>query len=365
MSFTKINTKQLGSNELVFTESNLLAGKGIEIIDEPVEGGIDNHTLACWHFDGDVKDVVTGLVALMGTSDTSNKKFGTGAYNTSSAYSQTNISSLGLNPSTKSATIDFWVKCITSKEDCRIGFGTYSSSNLAIIIKQNSLTLNGKNWSSAEVINGVVPGLDFNHYAIQFNKETNKASVFFNGKKVAEQTPNDLSSSSFSDFVAYSYNRKNAIDELRISDIARYNEDFTPPTKPYSVAVPTGNKVINNILDVSNLATKTDLTNYLPLTGGTLSGDLNVKGNKVLDTADKSVANGVASLDANAKIPAAQIPVDGTTITVNAEGKLVSAGGSGGGSGGDAMAVVKLTQAEYDALNPKDPSTIYAIKVEE
>ena len=73
-----------------------------------------------------------------------------------------------------------------------------------------------------------------------------------------------------------------------------------------------------------------------------------------IDSSEKGASNGVASLDANAKIPAAQIPVDGTTITVNEEGNL-----------GDAMAVVKLTQAEYDALNPKDPSTIYAIKMEE
>lgn len=95
----------------------------------------------------------------------------------------------------------------------------------------------------------------------------------------------------------------------------------------------TGNKVINNTLDVSNLATKTDLTNYLPLTGGTLSGDLKVQGNKVLDTSDKSVTNGVASLDANAKVPSEQIPVatastlggvkvDGTTITATADGTI-------------------------------------------
>lgn len=165
-------------------------------------------------------------------------------------------------------------------------------------------------------------------------------------------------------------------------------------------------------IDPDTLATKAELAGYLPLRGGKLSGNLygvrfysdrysfdngsnvaiksegffmlgdnsnslvlNTQDERIrfrkkstdntqyflLSELDKSVANGVASLDANAKIPAAQIPVDGTTITVNEEGNLVSAGGSGG----DAMAVVKLTQAEYDALNPKDPSTIYAIKMEE
>lgn len=121
-------------------------------------------------------------------------------------------------------------------------------------------------------------------------------------------------------------------------------------------------------IDPATLATKTDLTNYLPLTGGTLSGDLNVNtpygqistigndtfysiqitkkdnklyfqceettislyktggfskrligysdrwsigsyDNKILTETDKSIANGVASLDANAKVPSKQIPV--------------------------------------------------------
>ena len=109
-------------------------------------------------------------------------------------------------------------------------------------------------------------------------------------------------------------------------------------------------------IDPDTLATKTDLTNYLPLTGGTLSGYLKIKGNKVLDTADKSIANGVASLDANAKIPTEQIPVattstvggvkpDGNTITVTENGTISAVGGSGSGSGFD----FEGTKAEFDA----------------
>lgn len=112
-------------------------------------------------------------------------------------------------------------------------------------------------------------------------------------------------------------------------------------------------------IDPATLATKTDLTNYLPLTGGKLSGNLyfpraysdrysfdnganvavksegffmlgdnsnilvlNTKDERVrfrkkstdniqyflLSELDKSVANGVASLDANAKVPENQLP---------------------------------------------------------
>ena len=317
-----------------YNRDNLLAADEIEIVEEPVEGGIDNHTLACWHFDGTKNDIVTGLEALMGNYDTSNKKFGAGAYDTSSAYSETNISSLGLNPVTKSATIDFWFKCITSSESCRIGFGAYSESNLAISIEQNSLTLQGKNWSSGEVINGVVPGLDFNHYAIQFNKETNKASVFFNGKKVAEQTPKDFSASSFADFVAYSYYRKNAIDELRISDIARYTEDFEPPTKPYSLAVPTGNKVINNT-GVTSINSK---TGNVILTGADIQTTYTYNSEETTTTVNAFADAVLHDIDnVVSLIPTKAVTSDNVTK------------------------IVKLTQAEYNALETKDDSTFYAI----
>lgn len=75
-------------------------------------------------------------------------------------------------------------------------------------------------------------------------------------------------------------------------------------------------------IDPATLATKAELSGYLPLSS-------------------KAVANGVASLDANAKVPSAQIPTatnsalggvkpDGTTITVTEDG-TISASVSGEG----------------------------------
>lgn len=88
-------------------------------------------------------------------------------------------------------------------------------------------------------------------------------------------------------------------------------------------------------IDPDTLATKTDLAGYLPL-------------------ASKAVANGVASLDANAKVPAEQIPVattstlggvkpDGNTITVTEDGTISATGGSGSGFDFEG------TKAEFDA----------------
>ena len=102
-------------------------------------------------------------------------------------------------------------------------------------------------------------------------------------------------------------------------------------------------------IDPATLATKNELAGYLPLSGGTLTGQLKILKNtlllsssndtkyvnismgndgfayfsskvylpadsvvgssKILGASDKSVANGVASLDANTKVPSEQIPV--------------------------------------------------------
>ena len=58
-----------------------------------------------------------------------------------------------------------------------------------------------------------------------------------------------------------------------------------------------------------------DALHFIPDSGGTVYGSMTVngtittQGNKVLSAADKGLANGVASLGDNAKVPAAQIPV--------------------------------------------------------
>ena len=101
-------------------------------------------------------------------------------------------------------------------------------------------------------------------------------------------------------------------------------------------------------IDPDTLATKAELAGYLPLSGGTLTGQLKILKNtlllssandsqyvsismgndgftyfskkvylpsgsvagdsKILNAADKAVANGVASLDENAKVPENQLP---------------------------------------------------------
>lgn len=78
MAITKLSTKQLGSNESVYTESTLIGNKEISIIPEPVEG-IDEYTLRCFHFNGDAKDAVSGTYSISVSTQTNYTKFGSGA----------------------------------------------------------------------------------------------------------------------------------------------------------------------------------------------------------------------------------------------------------------------------------------------
>lgn len=99
-----------------------------------------------------------------------------------------------------------------------------------------------------------------------------------------------------------------------------------------------------DIIDATK-ATKAELAGYLPL-------------------ASKAVANGVASLDANGKVPTEQIPVattsalggvkpDGTTITVTEDGTISAAAGSGtaGLSIGDVV-------YSYSSLSSENPGKL-------
>lgn len=230
----------------IFDKTTLIAGNNITIDEVLPEGGIDEYTLACWHFDDSLGDVVKGLkLGAIGNLDSTYYKFGGSSCSFTSRYVSSDISELGLNPLESSITADFWVKAVGSNSSPRVGFGDYSSGLLQLSISQTRVSLSGDGWYDTSVNLDIVPGEDFNHYALQYNKDKNTISLFFNGKKVVEQNVAvSLSSTSFNSFITYSYYQAR-IDEFRISNIARYNEDFTPPTQPYSKAESTGKFSIN------------------------------------------------------------------------------------------------------------------------
>ena len=246
----------------VYTQSNLLAGKGIEIVDEPVEGGIDNHTLACWHFDRKLTDEVKNEEFDSTLSDTGYKKFGSGAC---SGYGSKIVNLT----SDDSFTIDFWYRHGDTGASSQFSFGLNGlnrndteSNRLHIIYKESKggLYLEGGAWSNTSIpVYNFIPVSDtFYHFALVYDNATREINLFLNGISIFNQSLSTGTKLFESFVVDNSWRAGCDLDELRISDIARpLNLDgkFPVPTQAYSVAVPTGNKVINNT-GVTSINTK-------------------------------------------------------------------------------------------------------------
>ena len=226
----------------VYTEDNLIGGKDIEIIPEPVEGGIDEYTLACWHFDGKLEDEVGGIAANSNTATlaTDYKKFGSGSLNGGvDDFYVENISE------TTPFSFDFWFLLPSNYSDtgyCGVvgnrGYGNWfyvfftTSTNLIVYIGSTRYDVDfnattGK-WTHC-----------YGHYI----PETKTYEVFVDGRKVFSQKDETLFSKNY---LGVGYQRTSGrFDEIRISKCIRWTEDFEPPTQPYRKAEPTGNYVIN------------------------------------------------------------------------------------------------------------------------
>lgn len=247
----------------VYTEDNLLAGKGIEIVDEPVEGGIDNHTLACWHFDEDLEPIkfdsqLTSNVR--GTIKQDYYKFGNG----SCSGPDITIKNNGLNTSDFTVDYFFMPKDYIGGNSTYIGDVRIYINGLGVIVYFN----NNKIYEFSLKQYGI-----WTHFAIQ--RKDLIYTIYVNGQSVFQSTdalttrPTTVFNAATGGAI-YFY-----IDELRISDIARpltADGKFPVPTRPYSLAIPTGNKVINNTLDVSSLVTKEEVSTGLSTKQDTITG---------------------------------------------------------------------------------------------
>ena len=256
-----------------YTKANLIASNEIEIVPEPVEGGIDSHTKGCWHFDGNNENAVDGSVMTSSsTSFDTNGRFGSCA--------KTPTFTGWMPTPSDDYTWDLWFKTstITGYGNGQVGgIGNYSGGyKYGCFYKQNEKLYAVRNGESmAEQPFATLQENVWTHLAL--TRQNNIERWFVNGKLIrqGENTYNATVKQVFKSATNADFCRT---DEYRISDIARWTEDFEPPTKPYSLAVPTGNYVVRN---------KTELVHK----------------------SDIGIANGVASLDANAKLPAEQIPV--------------------------------------------------------
>lgn len=224
-----------------YTASNLVSGKNITIEEVLPEGGIDEHTLACWHFDGDVINLGTDQDFTINTErasyDTLHKQFGESSI-APSAYIKVPSTKVYANP----LTFDFW--CRVTHTDWGPFESGYLPESVGFKRSGNSLVVN-RNGSVIINCTTNISDSNFHHYAVVYT--LNDISVYIDGilQGKYDRIVQDIS------ITNDSFLGPNDIDELRISDIVRPLDSdgkFPVPTKPYSVAEPTGKVAINNAI---------------------------------------------------------------------------------------------------------------------
>lgn len=280
---TNVNNMEPTVQE-AYTKTNLVAGKNITINEVLPAGGIDNHTLACWHFDGSADNAVANSkFSYTSPSDfewyTIDPKFGTGStMRNSQGYSRDIEVSEDMVIS--ECTVDFWLKNATA--DWIIGYSAPSSlpDGLRIQYKPTvvEITANYINTYTITIqhTDSHIDDDKWHHWAITF--DATKTNVFIDGVLLGTAVRSGNIQLKKSNYPAYL--DRGIMDELRISDIVRpltADGKFPVPTQPYSVAEPTGKVAINNTL------TKTSqLTND----SGFLTSVNSKTGNVVLTGAD-------------------------------------------------------------------------------
>ena len=231
-------TSELENDSGFLTTSNLLGGKDIEIIPEPVEGGIDEYTLSCFHLDGTAVDEVTGYT-LSPTMDNSVHKFGTG----SSMWTNSTNFPWSLN-SYESFSFDYWYYHKTSRSSyLGLRKSTFSTYLLGLYFTSGATKPNFYILSNKHGIDVDFEQNKWTHVYVYYNAEDRSFHLFVNGKEVFSS----IDATDFSGVKEFTNDGYTAsrFDEIRISKCIRWTEDFEPPTQPYRKAEPTGNYVIN------------------------------------------------------------------------------------------------------------------------
>ncbi|MGN0016533.1 MAG: hypothetical protein ACI37O_04260 [Candidatus Avelusimicrobium sp.] len=217
--------------EGVFTRKNLIGGAGVEIIPEPVESAFDEHTLACFHFennfDNEIADSPVGVENAAGSFTQDYKKFG--QYSLAGGPRITLTRSANIND----FTADAWVLLNNN----------YAWHSIQIGVVSITPSNGGWNVSGAGINERYVPEQYLNAWLhIAVVRKDMVYYVFFNGKLTAVSEVSSTTNNTLFSWQADSFYY--ALDELRVSDVARWTEDFTPPADAYPYE-PTGRYVVN------------------------------------------------------------------------------------------------------------------------
>lgn len=234
-----INTIKLDNNVLdvkgnAYTRTNLIAGSGLKIEEYVPPYAIDSNTLCLFHYDDSYADAISGNEP--GGYYDGWYSYSTGKFDKSIIVSNTSDSyGTGMFEISTSQDycFDFW--CQFTNDTSFVFFGPIKfvrNSEYVLEVFHNSTSLG--TFTMTESLGA------FNHYA--FQRKNANYDIFFNGKKLSIATTTD----SWGKGAPYGFSSNSgdpAIDELRISGVARYSGDFTPNDRPYQEVTPSAEKV--------------------------------------------------------------------------------------------------------------------------
>ena len=249
----------------VYTQDNLVAGTNISItaVPQPV---IDANTLGVWHLDSSADNVVGDATITLALTpayyNTTSYKFGTASarfYQSSSAQFFSNYSTVFQND----FTLDLWARTRSNNgSDAEIIFGAgYGGSSCAFSVRSTYIDV--KIGSSTPRTNTV--SQSWHHIAIV--RSNGVLYAFLDG--LLQGTTNAPGTDNYISLYSPSNNdAEMLLDEIRVSNVARWTADFTPFSQPYQED--SGNPVyqINNTQDLSSYLQNTATgTNALTILG--------------------------------------------------------------------------------------------------
>lgn len=202
-----------------------------------IEKKPDENTLLLLHFDGDFKDSSKNEYAI-----TSSASFQDGKFKQSAGFADINMPKFIFNNALlHDFTVDYWYKIpgVNGSFNVLLGWDgggmLYSAVRISINRKSGCFFLEYNTGNShGNLYEKVFSELtkDFHHVA--FVRKGNRFILFLDGISIIDIVNNNssvLGSDRTRNTITWMNNA--IIDEFRISDIARWTSNFTPPTKPY------------------------------------------------------------------------------------------------------------------------------------
>lgn len=226
----------------VWTPENLIAGTNISITQVP-SPVIDEHTLALWNFESGVNDIIHNIAANTNSGDgtpsqSATKKFGEYG-GVSSARLVYNLSSV-LPEGTKQFTLDWW-EYSTSIDNSfgEVYLCNYTNINtrppvVGIDGGQYYFYVNSQSQYLGSSAMGSFPKQTWMHRCLTVDSETGVGKYYQNGNLITTLTvtPFSISATNFSLLINSTYGK--VYDEIRVSDVIRWDSNFTPFDEPYT-----------------------------------------------------------------------------------------------------------------------------------